>query len=356
MIKITGDENIPYVQRAFASLGEVTVLPGRAISNTDLKNSDVLLVRSVTAVNRQLLTGTAVKFVATATSGTNHIDFEYLKHQGIVFADAHGSNAVSVAQYVLSAISYWSIQQNKAFNQISIGIIGCGQVGSRLRHFCELFGMQVLVCDPPLAETTADRGQNHWCDLDAVLNCDVISIHVPYTTSGKYATANLLNQQRIEHIKSGSLFINTSRGEVLDEDALLARQLRQADLNLVLDVWHHEPDINLALLAHSLIGTAHIAGYSSDGKIRGTEMIYHACCRFLQQEPTWSVNDIDMADYPASRIDTADADQLPKALLRAYNIAADSQKLKSLLSNNKTPAQYFDELRKHYPIRREWLL
>ena len=356
MIKITGDENIPFVRRAFASLGEVTVLPGRAISNADLIDSDVLLVRSVTAVNQQLLAGTAVKFVATATSGTNHIDRNYLQQCGIGFADAHGSNALSVTQYVLSAISFWSLNINKPFHQLSIGIIGCGQVGSRLKHCCELLGMQVLICDPPLAETTADEDQTQWSDMAAVLNCDVISIHVPLSLNGKHATANLLNQQRIEQIKPGSLLINTSRGEVIDEDALLARQLRPADLNLVLDVWQHEPDINLALLAHTLIGTAHIAGYSFDGKIRGTEMIYHACCRFLQREPTWSVDDIDLADNPAPKIKLTTNEQLPKALLVAYNIAADSQRLKQLLTNNKSPNQYFDHLRKHYPIRREWLL
>ena len=170
MLKITADENIPYVVPAFATLGTVTTLAGRTIKQADLIETDLLLVRSVTTINQQLLAGTAVKFVATATSGTNHIDLGYLKQRGIAFADAHGSNAMSVAQYVISAVSYWSMQQNKSFNQISIGIIGCGHVGSRLKHCCELFGIKVLTCDPPLAESIADKSQNHWSDMDAVLN------------------------------------------------------------------------------------------------------------------------------------------------------------------------------------------
>jgi len=356
MIKMIADENIPHVTSAFAALGDVVTLPGRKITQADLIDSDILLVRSVTTVNQALLEGTAVKFVATATSGTNHIDINYLNQHNIVFADALGSNAMSVAQYVLSAISYWSLQHQKSFNQLTVGIIGCGQVGSRLQHLCELFGMRTVIHDPPLATKTNPANTNRWSDMDAVLACDVISIHVPFNTTGPHATSNLISQKRIQQLKSGSLLINTSRGEVIDEEALLNRLLNRSDLSLVLDVWRNEPNINLQLLAHTLIGTAHIAGYAFDGKIRGTQMIYQACCHYLNQPAVWSVDDLDLCEYPVQVIDETDLNHLPQSLLSAYSIEADNLRLKQLLKPNQLNSHEFDGLRKNYPIRREWRL
>lgn len=352
MLKIIADENIPYVKDAFSTLGEVITLPGRSIKAADLKFCDLLLVRSVTQVKQNLLAGTAIRFIASATSGTNHIDQAYLKQQDIGFAHALGSNANSVAEYVLSAIAHWSLLQNKPLTELSIGIIGGGQVGSRVKKLCHHIGVQTVVNDPPLAALPT---QTIYTDLVTALSCDIVTLHVPLTTSGQHPTKNLINQQHIQRLKPGTLLINTSRGEVIDESALLSRQNQFNDLKLVLDVWQGEPKINLQLLANTLIGTPHIAGYSLDGKIRGTEMIYQACCKFLNKQPQWSASCIEnVADEVTVNIHQNKQD-IRATILQAYDINEDDKRLKYILQNQETPIDlYFDRLRKNYPIRREW--
>ncbi|VAW46100.1 Erythronate-4-phosphate dehydrogenase [hydrothermal vent metagenome] len=349
MMKIVADENIPYVQSAFASLGEVTTLAGRNIKKADLIDCDILLVRSVTQVNQQLLAGTSIRFVASATSGINHIDLYYLKKHGIAFVHALGSNAASVAEYVMSAIAYWSLTTNKPLEQLSLGIIGCGQVGGRVKNLCHRFGIQTTLNDPPLAESDH---QTTWSDLEDLLNCDVVTIHVPLTSTGKHATTNLINQQHIEQLKPGTLLINTARGEVVDEKALLARQIKHQDLSLVMDVWHNEPNINIKMLAHTLIGTPHIAGHSFDGKVRGTEMIYTACCDFFNQAKKWSATAVLSKVHATS---TSRNQDISLSILKAYDIRQDNNRLKQLLNKSElTNGTSFDDLRKTYPTRREW--
>jgi len=351
-MKIIADENIPYVKDAFSTLGTVITRAGRTIKTADLKSCDVLLVRSITDVNPALLKGTNIRFIASATSGTNHIDQQHLKQQGIGFAHALGSNAISVAEYVLSAIAHWSLLKNKPLNELSLGIIGVGQVGSRLKNFCHQLGIQTVLNDPPLA---AQQNPSEYADLVTALNCDVVSLHVPLTNSGQHPTYHLINHQHIQQLKPGTLLVNTSRGEVIDQSKLLSRQKNQHDLALVLDVWQNEPHINTELLAHTLIGTPHIAGYSFDGKVRGTEVIYHACCRFFNKPPQWSASSIKTIDDNATEGFDLEPKDLRETILHGYNITADDQRFKYLLKNKDTPTHlYFDRLRKDYPIRREW--
>jgi len=352
MISILADENIPYVKQAFASLGEVETLPGRLISRADLFDKEILLVRSITKVNAELLQGTAVKFVATATSGINHIDLKYLTKNNITFAHAAGSNANSVAQYVLAGICYWSLQNNKPLKHLSIGIIGYGNVGTRLEKLCRTVGMTCIINDSPLSE----MGQKGLDTIKKALACDIVSLHVPLTVNGKYSTKHLINQTNINCLKPDCLLINAARGEVLDESAVLEYKQKNKNFSIILDVWENEPTINKKMLEQCIIATPHIAGYSFDGKIRGTQMIYQACCQFLNQIPQFSEGDIKLLDNKPYDFNLSKHQDIRFSVLKAYDIFQDSRKLKKILRNTDLfNDEYFDNLRKNYPIRREWI-
>jgi erythronate-4-phosphate dehydrogenase len=353
-MNIIADENIPYVQAAFAHLGEVETLSGRHINNKNLNDADILLVRSVTQVNQKLLENTKVKFVATATSGINHIDTQYLQSNNIGFASALGSNAMSVAQYVISAICYWSIQAQKPLDELTLGIIGYGNVGSRLKQLCDYLNIKTVINDPPLQQSNNQKLVS-FSSIQQALNCDIVSLHVPLTTDGIYPTNKLFNLDHISKLKAGGLFINTSRGEVVDE-AELFTYCQNNQISVVLDVWQNEPNISLTYLKQSLIGTPHIAGYSFDAKTRGTEMIYQACCRHLKVATAWSAKNIHLTGSNMTVINQSIAKDIRKMLLSAYNIKSDDKQLKKILKSRQLPlANYFDDLRKDYPIRREWV-
>jgi erythronate-4-phosphate dehydrogenase len=352
-MNITADENIPYVKEAFSTLGKVTTVNGRTLSSDKLLTTDILLVRSVTQVNQQLLQNTPVKFVASATAGFNHIDLAYLQKNNIGFARAPGSNAISAAEYVMAGISLWSLQNNKNLKSLSIGIIGCGNVGSRVKRLCEDVGIKCIINDPPLE--ALDPTKYNFSSIEAALACDIVTLHTPLSYDGKHPTYRLLNQYYIDSLKPDALFINASRGEVVEEPALFNRINSENDMSLILDVWENEPKIDLALLPYTLIGTPHIAGYSIDGKVRGTEMIYNASCDFLGLKPKWSVKQVDFSNNPRSTIKLSNDKDNRSSILEAYNIQQDDKDLKKLLSVTALQdGHYFDSLRKNYPARREY--
>ena len=353
VMNIVADENIPYVKEAFSTLGKVTTVNGREVSSDTLKTTDILLVRSITNVKQQLLENTPVKFVASATAGFNHINLDYLKEHNIGFARAPGSNAISAAEYVIAGISLWSLKENKDLSTLSIGIIGCGNVGSRVKQLCEDLGIRCIINDPPLEKSGATS--YHFSSLKEALACDIVTLHTPLSHDGDYPTYRLINQHAIDSLKAGTLFINASRGEVVEEPSLLKRMNNKNDLTLILDVWENEPKINLEMLKHTLIGTPHIAGYSIDGKIRGTEMIYKAVCHYLGEQPIWSASTVDFSDNPRTTIKLNQNTDKRKKVLKAYNIKQDDNDLKKQLNDaSLQDGQYFDSLRKNYPARREY--
>ncbi len=349
-MKIVADENIPEVVAAFALLGSVRTVDGRKMTAAEIGDADILLVRSVTRVDKALLDGTRVRFVASATAGVNHVDLDYLARRGIAFANAPGSNAISAAEYVIAAICHWSLTKGVPLDGLRVGIVGRGHVGSRVQRRCEALGMRCVVNDPPLAE----QGIGGLDSLDAALQCDIVTLHVPLIDDGRHPTRRLLDAERIARLRPGTLFINAARGEVVDEKALLMRMKRHHDLDVVLDVWENEPEIDLEMLRHCLLGTAHIAGYSADGKIRGTEMIHRACCEYLGVEPGWSSADVRLP-VPARKIRLSASPGVREQVLEAYDIETDSARLKAVLETGVDGAgRYFDYLRKHYPVRREF--
>jgi erythronate-4-phosphate dehydrogenase len=354
-MRIIADENIPCVAKAFASLGEVTLLPGRGMSAAQVRGADILLVRSVTRVDARLLAGSSVQFVGSATIGFDHVDREYLQQQGIGFSTAPGSNATSAAEYVVSALLALSAQQGFDPAGRTVGIIGCGNVGSRVRQKLVALGMDCLVNDPPLQ---AQGGHEDFVDLDAVLQADVITVHVPYIRQGPWPTHHLVDAAFLARLRPGTVFINTARGAVTDNLALDRLLASRSDLSVVLDVWEGEPDISMSLLEKVRLGTPHIAGYSLDGKLRGTEMIYHAACAHFGQPIQWLAAD----DLPAGLSldlralqETPLLAQLQAAVFTCYDIRRDDASLRELLAlpAPERPGR-FDRLRKEYPVRREF--
>lgn len=350
---IIADENIPQVKDAFESFGEVKLFAGRSITNKDIIDADVLLVRSVTKVNKELLVNSKVKFVATATIGTDHIDKNYLKERNIAFADAAGCNAFSVAEYVICAVSNLFNEINKEFNESTIGVVGFGNIGTKVVKFARALGFKVLINDPPLQRANYPE---KFCSLEEALSADVITFHVPLNMEGIDKTFHLLNEKNIGLIKSGAILINSSRGSVIDNQILKRRLIEKKDLITVLDVWENEPRIDTQLLDCVNIGTPHIAGYSYEGKINSTLFIYNKFCDFMKVKPTWQPK-INKVDNSIILMDINESieknlDSICKAI---YNINEDSFLLKKAkgYDENELP-KYFDNLRKNYRIRREF--
>jgi len=353
-MKIIADENIPFVREAFSTLGEVTALPGREITAKNLGDAEVLLVRSVTRVGPELLSGSNVKFVATATIGYDHLDVDYLKKEGIEFASAPGSNANSVAEYVLSALFVLAERGDFNLAKKVVGIVGCGNVGSNLLAKLRALDVTCLVNDPSLKEQT---GGTDFAELEEILSTDIITLHVPLEYSGRYPTYHLVNEAFLSRMKKGTILINTSRGSVVDEIAL-RQALEVGEISAVLDVWEHEPDINIELLGKVAIGTPHIAGYSFDGKVRGTEMIYEAACKFFGVTPNWSAQD-HLPNPVIKRMmfsnTVADPDVIRSAILACYDVRADDASMRGILTKpHPDRGRYFESLRKNYPVRREF--
>jgi erythronate-4-phosphate dehydrogenase len=267
-VKILVDENMPYARELFSRLGDVKAVAGRPIPVEELNDADALMVRSVTKVNEALLAGKPVKFVGTATAGTDHVDDAWLKQAGIGFSAAPGCNAIAVVEYVFSALLMLAERDGFALRDRTVGIVGVGNVGGRLQKRLEALGIRTLLCDPPRADR-GDEGEFHSLD-ELVAQCDVLTFHTPLFKDGPYKSLHLADDALIRALKPGTILINACRGPVVDNAALLNRLNAGQELSVVLDVWEPEPDLSVALLALVDVGTAHIAGYTLEGKARGT--------------------------------------------------------------------------------------
>jgi len=353
-MKIIADENIPFVREAFSTLGDVSTLAGRAMTPASIQEADVLLVRSVTRVGKELLSGSKVKFVATATIGFDHVDVEYLQLQEIGFASAPGCNSNSVAEYVLSALMVVSERKGFSPQHKTVGIVGCGNVGSKVRSKLRVLGVTSLVNDPPLKDQTHDSS---FVDLEELFTADIITLHVPLERAGRYPTLQMVNAGFLTKMKPGSMLINTSRGQVVDEQALL-KTLQSGRMAAVLDVWQNEPSIDCRILERVELATPHIAGYSYDGKVRGTEMIYETACKFFGVTPTWRLTDHLPATPIRQRkfLDSVNDEEVIRAsIFGSYDIRQDDAHLRQILNMPEAErGAYFDRLRKTYPIRREF--
>ena len=359
-LRIVADQNIPLVYEAFGSLGTVEAVPGRAVGAADVRDADALLVRSVTAVDAALLEGSRVRFVGTATIGTDHVDRAYLRSRGIAFAYAPGSNAESVVEYVLAALLRLAARRGEPLRGKTVGVVGCGQIGGRLARRLPAFGVRVLRNDPPLAaERTSGQG-GAFVDLAALLEAaDVVTLHPPLTRDGAHATHHLIGPEELARQPEGAWLLNASRGPVADNEALKAARAGGRPAALVLDVWEGEPAPDPLLLRRTDLATPHIAGYSYDGKVQGTAMLYDALTAHFDAPKRWDVR-AALAPGPDDRLALEPPDAaLPEAAWldglaqQMYAIEDDDVRLRELLAlPPEAHAAHFTGLRKSYPRRR----
>ena len=353
-MRILADENIPLLDEFFAASASITRLPGRAICAADVHAADVLLVRSVTPVNRALLAGSAVRFVGTCTIGTDHLDLDYFAEAGIQWASAPGCNARGVVDYILGSLLALAERTGAELSQRTYGVVGAGEVGGRLVKAMRALGWQVLVCDPPRA---AAEGGDYYSLEQLLERCDVISLHTPLTLDGPLATRHLLATEQLQALAKGAWLLNASRGAVLDNAALYQVLLQRPDLQVVMDVWEGEPLVDVPLAGLCQIATPHIAGYSLDGKLRGTAQIYQAYCAWRQQAATVHLVDLLPAPWLATvELEPQCSPEWALATLcrAVYDPRRDDADFRRSLRGD-APARRtaFDALRKHYPYRRE---
>lgn len=351
-MKIIVDENIPFGREAFENFGEVELHNGREINPSICKNADALIVRSITKVNEELLKNTSMKFVGTATIGTDHIDQEYLNKSNIAFSSAAGCNSYSVAEYVFSALTYVANKYSLNLSKQSIGVVGYGNIGKKVVAIAEVLGMQVVVNDPPLQRTTNERD---FSTLEEALKCDIVTCHVPLNKSGIDKTIHLLSEENINLIKENGILINSSRGPVVSNEALKKILEEGKKIFTVLDVWETEPNYDSDLLKLVNIGTPHIAGYSYEGKVNGTVLIYNALAKHLGVKVNWKpkLKEVVNNRVECNGIESAE-ELLQKIFNKSYNVIEDDILLREGLSLlNDERLEHFDKLRKNYKIRRE---
>jgi erythronate-4-phosphate dehydrogenase len=353
-MKIIADENMPNAEALFSHLGTVELVNGRALTHDQVKNADVLLVRSVTKVTRDLLEGSSVRFVGSATIGVDHIDLKYLAEVNVAFSSAPGCNAEAVADYVFSGLSYLYLTKGLHWLSKKIGVIGYGNVGKSVYERFARMGCQVCVYDPLKMDS---GGSVNFVSLTDVLACDVISLHVPLTHSGSYPTKGMLGAEALSQLSAGAAIISAGRGGVIDEQALIERHAQlNGDLHLVLDVWDDEPNINQALVSIVDIATPHIAGYSKQGREKGTWMVYQALCQYLKLNTLGISSKDAMSDGWLSAIRVraggSQEEMLARSIHAIYDVARDDARLRFKYRENKEN-NVFDWLRKHYIERDE---
>lgn len=323
-MKVIVDNKIPYIKEAINRIAdEVVFLPGADFTKEAVKDADALIVRTRTRCNRELLEGTQVKFIATATIGYDHIDTEYCREAGITWTNCPGCNAGSVEQYVRSVLGLLQRKKGLDLKNATIGVVGVGHVGSRVARTAKLLGMRVLLNDPP----RADKGESGFVDLATIAReCDVITFHTPLIQDGIYRTYHLVDKDFLFSLKRAPYLINSSRGEVVDTASLLASLAAGKVKDVVIDTWENEPLISRDLLEAAFLATPHIAGYSADGKANATRMSLEALCRFFGMEVEFEITPPEgPSDYDPTR---------------------DSEWLKA-------DPEKFEWFRGNYPIRRE---
>uniref|UniRef100_A0A7V1EIE0 4-phosphoerythronate dehydrogenase n=1 Tax=candidate division WOR-3 bacterium TaxID=2052148 RepID=A0A7V1EIE0_UNCW3 len=352
-LKIIADEKIPFLSEFFSTLGILDTLPASEINQKNIRNYDVLFVRTVTKVNNKLLEGTKIKIIGSMTSGIDHIDRNYLRKNKIKLLYAPGSNSRSVAEYVITSLLVIAKIKNFSLEGKTVGIIGAGNVGTKVAQMCEAIGMRVLLNDPPKYDRTKNK---KYLSFKRFSDADIITLHIPLTFRGKYKTFHLIDEEFLSNIKQGTILINTSRGAVIDERMLIKFYKRLG--GLILDVWENEPDINIDLLKIADIATPHIAGYSLDGKFNASYIVYKNLCKILKIRPIIRKNDVfpEINEEKDAIITQNDIFKtLYRTILQIYNPLNDHKKLFKMIGFEPlAKRRYFEDLRRNYPVRREF--
>ncbi|MDY7115960.1 4-phosphoerythronate dehydrogenase PdxB [Halomonas sp. SSL-5] len=354
-MRILVDANVPAADACFGALGEVVRRPGREIAPADLRDADVLVVRSITRVDAALLAeARGLRFVGTCTIGTDHVDTRLLAERGIAFASAPGCNAEAVVDHVLVSLATLAERQGWRLAERRVGVVGAGNVGGRLLRRLAAMGIDCLACDPPREER---EGGDGFVDLESLIDeCDVLCLHTPLVREGPHATHHLLDAERIAALAPGTVLLNAGRGDCLDGQALRARLAGQGDIAAILDVWEGEPGIDAALRDLAELATPHVAGYSLDGKLRGTHMIYRALCRAFGLPCRVGLDELLPAP-PLARLELGPGLSAEEALRLAMRTVYDPRRDHDALcreGRRQGMAAGFDACRAAYPLRREF--
>lgn len=349
MLRIVADDKIPFLKGVLEPFAKVVYFPGNEIDRNAAMKADALLVRTRTKCSQDLLSDTPVKFIGTATIGFDHIDTDFCKQNNIIWTNAPGCNSSSVQQYVTAALLRISAESDINLHDKTIGIVGVGNVGSRVQKMAETLGMRVIMNDPPRERI---EGRGLFSSLEFLLNeSDIITLHVPLNLDGDDRTYHMINDETLRKVKAGSWLINTSRGEVVDTGALKDALADNRIAGTVVDVWEREPEIDTSLMHQAFLATPHIAGYSADGKANGTAMIVNSLCKmFGIPLKNWYPDDIPSAPDPEIVIDCSgklDYELLRRAVFHSYNIVEDDVRLRF------DPSR-FEKERENYPVRREF--
>ena len=348
-MKIIIDDKIPYIKGALEPFAEVVYLPGKLTTREVVKDADALVTRTRTICSKEILEGSKVRFIATATIGFDHIDVGFCRTAGIEWINAPGCNAESVNQYISSALFSWAMRKPTTLANKTIGIVGVGQVGSRIAKTCGILGMKVLLNDPPRERR---EGSSQFVSLSKIAQeADIISFHVPLNMEGTDRTYHMVDAVFLHELQHKPLIINTCRGEVFDTNAVYGAMGAGDISGMVIDCWEHEPELDLGLLKLADYGTPHIAGYSRDGKANGTRTVVRAISRFFGMGmDDWEPPGIETPEEPVIELDgSAQSGEsiLAQAILSTYDIGSDD---KALRDN----PDLFEQLRGDYPVRREF--
>jgi len=348
-MKFIIDDKIPYIQGVLEPFGEVLYLPGSEITSAIVKNADALVIRTRTICNEQLLSGSSVKFIATATIGYDHIDAGYCSKAGITWVNAPGCNSGSVEQYLASALAIYAMTKKTILKDLCIGVVGVGNVGSKVVRLCQLLGMKVLLNDPPRQRA---ESLSAFVSLDHIMaEADIVTLHVPLNMKGEDATYHLGNAGFFSGLKRKPLLINTCRGEVVNTAAIKTALAKGQVSEYICDCWEQEPDIDLQLLSSAWLATPHIAGYSRDGKAAGTRMSIQALSRYFGLSLNhWQPAGIEPSASPVFELTGHGKNEqqlLCEAILATYDIRSDDKAL-------RTDPSQFETLRGDYPVRREF--
>ena len=353
-MKIVCASSVLLGKEAFSTLGDVVVVPEKAITRDVVRDADALITRSKVRVDGKLLEDSSVSFVGTATAGTDHFDIPGLEERQIHWCSAPGCNANSVAEYLVAALLSLGSRYGMPLAEKTLAVIGVGHVGRRVVETARALGLHVLLNDPPLAAATQDPA---FRPLDEVLaKADIVTLHLPLTDQGPYATRRMVDSRFFEKVKPGCVFVNASRGEVVDEPALMHAYDHGAVMHGVLDVWDREPSISTDLLHRMDIATPHIAGYSYEGKLNGTIRVYREACNFFEVQPAWDPKqDPANQDVRVDARERSDVDVLWEMVRHAYDIDSDDFALRAGMRGKEDGrAAHFERLRAHYPTRREF--
>lgn len=349
---IAADENIIYAEEAFSQFGEVEVFEGRKIPDNLRRNADIILIRSVTKIDADFLENSSVKFIGTATIGTDHVNISELEKRNITFASAKGCNSVAVAEFVLNIIIKHLTLYNIDLNKITLGIVGVGNIGSLISKYASVLGIKTVLNDPP---RRLKENYNSFEDLSTVLKSDIITFHTPLNKGGEFNTFHLLNDSNINSLKEDVLLINTSRGPVIDNESLLKFKEKYPESTIALDVWENEPNLNEELLRIIEYATPHIAGYTFEGKVNGTYFIFKELCKFFNCKENWKPKII----IPSNNIISLDSEysllgSLYKVFNIIYDINIDTIEMLKYKEKEISIAEHFEVMRKKYNLRREF--